>query len=78
MSQQPQLTPAQALELTAKVFANTQGNLQDHRLLQEVLRVIEAALAPKPEAIPMDTSLQEARNDSQFLELGRQAVADKS
>ena len=44
-----QLTPEQICNVVANVFANTQGTLKDHNLLQQVLRQIEAKFLPQAE-----------------------------
>ncbi len=45
-----QLTPEQICNVVANVFANTQGTLKDHNLLQQVLRQIEEKFLPKVES----------------------------
>ena len=48
-----EMTPEQALQITANVFANFVGNRKDHETLEQALKVL-SGLLPKPPEKPAE------------------------
>jgi len=54
---QSELTLKQALDITAQVFAKTQGNLQDHQIMQAVLATLAKPLQIAEPVVPIEPAV---------------------